>query len=60
MNLGLPEKYAGDRGTIRAGLEANFSKSISGAGDPVAGAAGASGGPSSVGGALPTKSSGMS
>lgn len=31
MNLGLPEKYAGDAGTIRAGVLLNLEKSISGA-----------------------------
>ena len=31
MYLGLPEKYAGDEGTMRAGLARNLVKSISGA-----------------------------
>ena len=39
MNLGLPEKYAGEAGTIRAGRAANWEKSIGGA----AGAAGGAG-----------------
>jgi len=39
MNLGLPEKYDGDAGTIRAGRYGNWSKSIAGAADAIAGGA---------------------